>query len=208
MLKKLGHCVHILERNLTSDRKNHAAGVVTGPKGQEFMNTYDCDSPLQACHYTGYQFLDKNSRIKKLFDKTFHATSWVVVYYRLRALFDGLSSSIYPNPPTAQKSDGKVYFELGKNVTDITLDGDLVDVEFVDLLQNGTSGTQKAHLVIDASGAYSVTRQKFMPGLNPTFAGFVAWRGMVPENTVPQRTRELLKTRFTVFPMRDNYIIG
>ncbi|KAL9049432.1 MAG: hypothetical protein Q9162_007218 [Coniocarpon cinnabarinum] len=208
MLKRLGHSVRILERSLSSTRANHAAGMGTGAKGHDFMSNYDPSAPPHAFHCPGYQTLDGQSGVKRTLNAPLWLTSWDVIYYRLRALFDGLSSPIFPTPPEAREDDGAVSFELASHVTDVTVEDDFAVVHYDDLKQPGTGGTRRAHLVIDASGAYSVMRQRLMPTLTHPYAGFVAWRGTVPESAVPAATRNLFETRFNIFPMKDGYIVG
>lgn len=208
MLKQLGHNVRILERSLTSARASHAAGVGTGAKGHEFFNTYDSTSQPHAFHCPGYQSLDSNSKVKRTLNAPLWVTSWDVVYYRLRALFDGLPSIFCPATPPVSEGSGRARHELGKQVTDVLEDDELLAVTFEDLSKQGQTGTLQAHLVLDASGSYSVARQKMMPDLRRPYAGFVAWRGTVPEGAVSEATQKLFETRFNVFSMSDGYVVG
>lgn len=204
----MGHNVRILERSTISTRANHAAGMGTGLKGHEFMATYNPDPQPHAYFCPGYQSLDLHSKVTRTLSAPLWVTSWDVVYYRLRVLFDGLSSPFYLDPPPALEGDGEAHFELAKHVTDVIIEEDLVVVTFQYLSQSELGGTRRAHLVLDASGAYSIIRQKFLPDITYPYAGFVVWRGTVPESAVPERTRKLFETRFNVFSIKDGYIAG
>lgn len=208
MLKRIGHNVRILERSVSPNRASHAAGVGTGLKGHEFMEMYDITAQPHAYHCPGYQMLDQNSGIKRTPNAPLWVTSWDTVYYRLRALYDGFASSYCPTPPDALPRDGTVSYELGKRVTNVEEDGELLAVAFEDLKEPPRSGVRRAQLVIDASGAYSVCREKLMPNLSYPYTGYVAWRGTVPESAVSERTQHLFETRFNSFLMKDGYILG
>jgi 2-polyprenyl-6-methoxyphenol hydroxylase-like FAD-dependent oxidoreductase len=52
-------------------------------------------------------------------------------------------------------------------------------------------------LLIGADGAYSTVRQIVLPGVEPRYAGYVAWRGVVEERDLPAATRAEIFEHFT-----------
>lgn len=50
----------------------------------------------------------------------------------------------------------------------------------------GGIGAVTADLLVAADGAQSPLRRKLLPDLKPHYAGYVAWRGTVPERDMPQ----------------------
>ena len=208
MLKRLGHHVHLIEQNLSSTRTDNAAGIGTGPMGAQFFKEHDLYPSLYSFSCPGFNILDKDSNVKRVLNIPLNLTSWNVLYYRLRANFDGLQSEYYPALTSAPASDGEAVYELGKRATNVVSTDQLVTVEFEDLQTKG-SRTLHADLVIVADGQNSIIREKFMPnqGEQP-YAGYVVWRGTVPEKDVSEATRKLFGERFNVFAMSRGYIGG
>lgn len=62
----------------------------------------------------------------------------------------------------------------------------------------GTRGAieHEADLVVAADGIWSTLRQQLLPAVQPEYAGYVAWRGLVDENDLSTETRALLFERF------------
>ncbi|WP_321960585.1 FAD binding domain-containing protein [Paraburkholderia sp. J7] len=54
----------------------------------------------------------------------------------------------------------------------------------------------RGDLLIAADGARSTVREQVMPGVRPTYAGYVAWRGLVPELELPQAAASVLARTF------------
>ncbi|MRW83894.1 hypothetical protein GJ698_07265 [Pseudoduganella sp. FT26W] len=69
------------------------------------------------------------------------------------------------------------------------------------------SGRQASgDLLIGADGPSSAVRAQLLPGLAPTYAGYVAWRGLVPEAQVAASVRDLLQGVFA-FQHGDGHML-
>ena len=207
MVKRLGHNVRILEQNTSSIRTDQAAGMGTGPEGREFFEKHDvCRSPYSfAC--PGFQILDKQANVKRTINLPLNLTSWNVLYYRLRANFDGLQSDFCPNPPPASEFEGSAVYDLGKKATNVVYVDGLVTVEFEDLIRGG-SGSTHGDMVIVADGSNSSVRRSLVTKPERAYSGYVAWRGTVAEREVSEETRKLFDKRFNGFTMQQGYIVG
>ena len=134
-------------------------------------------------------------------------TSWNVLYYRLRANFDGLESAFCPNPPKPKANEGRTLYDLGKRCNNVTYSDQLVTLEYDDLI-NGGGGSVHADLVIAADGSKSVVRRCLVPNPPHVYSGYVAWRGTVAEQDVSEETRKIFDKRFNAFLMKRGYIVG
>jgi len=54
----------------------------------------------------------------------------------------------------------------------------------------------RADVLIGADGHRSTVRTQFLPEVKPAYAGYVAWRAIVPEDRLRRETRELLIERY------------
>ncbi|MCJ1352162.1 MAG: hypothetical protein MMC33_002146 [Icmadophila ericetorum] len=138
--------------------------------------------------------MDKAARVVRTKDVVMQMTSWSVLYYRLRANFDGLRSDMCM-VPTHETGVGNAIYDYGKTVTDISYDDGLVTVQYGSV--DGTSSSLQADLVIAADGPGSFIRQKLLPKVKRQYAGYIAWRGFANENDISEETKQALGESLT-----------
>lgn len=97
-------------------------------------------------------------------------TSWSLIYTTMKDAF------------------GDDHYHRGKKLIEIKEDPDTKEVTAI--FADGS--TSRGDLLIGADGNGSTVRQLFWPDNKPTYAGYLAWRGLVSENAVPEDARELL----------------
>lgn len=207
MFKRLGHNVHLLEQTDSSRRANQAAGIGIGPRGSEFFKIYDQCKEQFAFSCPGFQMLNRDGTVKRLTGPSLRLTSWDVLYHRLRANFDGLRSPHYPESPSISENDGRTIYDLGKRAVAVTYDKSALEVHYEDVT-TGLHDSLDADLVIVADGSHSIVRRSLLPETKDTYAGYVTWRGVVPERDISYETRDLLDERFNMFVMKRGYIVG
>ena len=99
-----------------------------------FMTTHDLlKAQPYAAGCSGVQFLDANLKVKGGYDRPMLMSSWNVLYYRLRANFDGLTNSYCPSAPTESESNGKAVYNQGKKVKNVKYTDGIVTVEFIEI---------------------------------------------------------------------------
>ena len=93
--KRLGHRVTILEQYENATREGQAAGIAAMEYGTKSLKKHDLllQDHLYAVNCPGVQILNNKAEVKMKVDRPLTMTSWNVLYYRLRANFDGLKSN-------------------------------------------------------------------------------------------------------------------
>ena len=206
VLKRLGHNVHILNRNPSAVLHDQGAGLTALQDVQDFIQQFDLLEQPYSIPSPHVQFLNKDAEVVRKWDIATQMTSWNVLYNRLRANFDGLQTDFCPDPPTEViKGEGKAVYDYGKTVTNVQYNDGHVTVEFTDA--NGGSGTLHTDLVIGADGPNSTIRQLMQPELQRKYAGYVAWRGAVLEQDVSEEARKVLGEKLTFFQKGYGHVL-
>jgi len=58
-----------------------------------------------------------------------------------------------------------------------------------------------------ADGVGSLARERLLPEVSPSYAGYVAWRGTLPEQALPAATRRLFGDAITYQVLKDSHIL-
>jgi 2-polyprenyl-6-methoxyphenol hydroxylase-like FAD-dependent oxidoreductase len=172
MLLRAGHQVTLLERSSRS-LEGRGAGIVTHDSLRDALRAAGAvvDATLG---------VPVDSRVVLGLDgRTEHAwahpqvlTSWTRLYKLLCAAL-----------PAANH-------RLGAPVVDVSQDENGVEATLAD------GSTLQADLLIAADGIRSGVRAKLAPGVQPVYAGYVAWRGVCDETSLSRLTRQTLFDHF------------
>lgn len=196
--------IRILERNPTPLLHDQGAGVVAGQDVQDFFRKHDrTKTPLTI---TSHQrlYLDRSGNIIDREDREQHMTSWDLLYHLLRTNFDGVDSD-YARAPASEAHEGTATYEYGLQVTDIDFKKGLT-------IKAKTSKediiTVNADLLIGADGPSSMVRKFIDPEVRRKYAGYVAWRGTVPEDQVSQSATDVFVEKFTFFHTKGMQILA
>jgi 2-polyprenyl-6-methoxyphenol hydroxylase-like FAD-dependent oxidoreductase len=82
-------------------------------------------------------------------------------------------------------------YRAGARLEGVTQDEDSVTAIFAG------GARETGDLLLGADGAYSTVRSLVLPGIEPRYAGYVAWRGVVEEQDLPPAIRAQLIEHFT-----------
>jgi 2,6-dihydroxypyridine 3-monooxygenase len=110
-------------------------------------------------------------------------SSWNTIYRSLLGLFD-------PDR-----------YLLGHEVTGFSQAADSVRVTLAD------GQVTKADLLVCADGVSSPARARLLPEVRPSYAGYVAWRGTLPEQALTAGTRERFGDAITYQVLKDSHIL-
>ncbi|KAI9641748.1 hypothetical protein NHQ30_009604 [Ciborinia camelliae] len=208
------HHIRIFERNPSDIRHDLAAGITTHPEFEEFMKAHDRIDEPWSIQSPGVQFLDKDVKVKRKIEKPLQMTSWSVIYHRLRRNFDGLSSDFCSGELAQGKEDGdegegegKAEFLTGMNVISLEKVEGGVEITYQNLKENNKEEKYRADMVILADGANSSLRAKLFPDVKREYAGYVAFRGTVPESEVSEESKKTFDPNLTYFSYNGGYIL-
>ena len=205
VLKRLGHHVRIFERNPTPLLHNQGAGVVAGGDSQEFFHRHDATKRPIAVTSRLRHYLDLQGNVIHREQSVQKMTSWDLLYYVLRANFDRVESD-YCKLPEPIEGEGEAKYEYGHVVTGLDDKQDEVEIQFKD--RDGKPGRTLADLVIGADGPSSTIRKILLPEVKRQYAGYVAWRGTIPETEASPAAREAFAEKFAFYHSQGIQILS
>lgn len=187
LLRRIGWNVDVFERS-PHDLDSRGGGIVLQPEVVEVLRRAGVDPRavelgVQSAYRTVFR-PDGSIESKHFAPQT--QTSWSLIYATLKAAFGDQN---YHQAKTLVKVDQD-------------LRAGTVAAQFED-------GTRKSgDLLIGADGGDSTVRQQFWPTMRPTYAGYLAWRGLIPEDEMPPAARESLHGDFGFANNRGSHILG
>jgi 2-polyprenyl-6-methoxyphenol hydroxylase-like FAD-dependent oxidoreductase len=167
LLRRAGWDVDIFER-VESELSGRGAGIVAQPDLIETLRRLGIDPTDLGVEITTRKILDASGRLAGELECPQVLTAWERVY---RVLRDAL-------PPER--------YHRGRGVRSFAQ----TERSVVAHLSDG--GTAEGDLLVGADGLRSTIRQQCLPDLAPLYAGYVAWRALIPEAAfAPPIHREL-----------------
>lgn len=200
VLKSLGYDVCIVEARQTDQLKAQAAGLSLGPSAQSLMETFlpELDTESYSMSTATAQFLAADGTIISE-----NKTSIPVVCSTWGLVFEHLKNE-FLKPVSGS---GEVQYLTGQKASSVQESDDMVTVNLSGL-DDDLVKTYSAHLVIVADGAYSIIRNQLTPGVEPKYAGIIAWRGYVPEPRVPPELKAVFDGKLLMFRADGSYLIA
>ena len=173
LLLKQGWAVRIYER-VSAEMAGRGAGIVTHPELFDILETCGIDSREVkiGVPVAGRRVFDRDGTMNSELPLAQVLTSWGRLYALLR---EALPGGIYHH---------------GFAVDHVHADSAGVTVAFSD------GSEVSGDLLVGADGIFSTVRAQFLPDVAPTYAGYVAWRGLVDERDLSQQTRAALCDHF------------
>ena len=187
VLRSSGWRVDIYERS-PRDLDSRGGGIVLQPEVTEMfrrsgMDIDRVDLGVRSMHRTVLD-PDGSIRSKSLAPQT--QTSWSLIY------------------TTMQRAFGDDHYHRGKELIDIRQD--TARGQVTARFRDGSEAT--GDLLIGADGSGSSVRQLMWPEAEPTYAGYLAWRGLVPEDRMSAAARLDLHGDFGFAGNRGSHILG
>jgi 2,6-dihydroxypyridine 3-monooxygenase len=169
LLREQGFEVDVFERTPTY-LDGRGGGIVLQPDTVRWIterpHDFDVADVSIGSHCTRY--LGAGNKIVHEEPAAWRFSSWTTMY---RVLLDDF---------------GTEHYHLGHLAVGVDQDDDGVELRF-------TSGRrERAELVVFADGISSVGRRRLQPRVSPRYAGYIGWRGTVPEREVSVETADLI----------------
>jgi 2,6-dihydroxypyridine 3-monooxygenase len=182
LLKDIGFDVDAYERTATP-LHGRGSGIVLQPDTLRwFEERSGIDTTALKTSTGRVQYLDRDNRIITDEERRWEYTSWGTFYRALLADF------------------GTEHYHLGAYASGFDDDGDTVTVRFAD------GRTETADLVVFADGINSPARAHFDADAEPTYSGYVGWRGTVPLRDLSEATRALMGDAITYSVVPNSHI--
>lgn len=172
-LRAVGWEVNLFEQS-PNQLDSRGGGIVLQPDVTEAFRFGGVALPAPPGVDSGERiYLDQADRIIERFNMPQSQTSWNLIYSTMRRAL----------PPEV--------IHPGERFTHFEQNGKTVTAHF----ESGR--VQHADLLVGADGARSTVRAQLLHGLDPSYAGYIAWRGLVEENDLPAKAADILRERFT-----------
>lgn len=183
LLRDLGLDVTVYERS-TVELEERGAGIGFLPESYRYLVERAGVALDEVSTVTDHiRYLHRDGTV--IYDEPhiYRFSSWNTVYRQFLRCF------------------GRDRYCLGHELEDFAQHPGGVDLE----LSGGRSDT--VDLLVSADGVGSRSRRALLPKVGPMYAGYVAWRGMVPEDTLPASTVRALGDAITYFVYANSHIL-
>ncbi len=183
LLRDDGHDVTVYERS-SVELEQRGAGIGFLPATYRYLQTRRAlDISTISIETPFIRYLNRDGSIAHESEHRYLFSSWNTVY---RSLLDQFDRDRY------LLGHDLIGFETG--ATGSTLE-----------FSNGVSA--KCELLVAADGIGSLVRTSLQPEAQPTYAGYVAWRGMVPEQELDPVIAAQLCDAITYFVFANSHIL-
>jgi 2-polyprenyl-6-methoxyphenol hydroxylase-like FAD-dependent oxidoreductase len=173
MLRSVGWDASVFERN-PEELAGRGAGISTHPQlGDVVRRLGIAFDDSMAIHVDRVIFLDRTGRTYDQRETTRTMSSWGRIY---RSLRDLIPDECY---------------RLGRSLQGLEQDAEGVTAIFAD------GSRERGDILIGADGGRSTVREQLLPGLEPEYAGYVAWRAMLQESEIPPAIHAEIFERYT-----------
>jgi 2,6-dihydroxypyridine 3-monooxygenase len=204
VLRDLGHDVTIYERS-PKPLEERGAGIGFMPETYRYLverGGLDLDAiSIVTDHLRHWDRSGQTIHDRK---HTYRFSSWNTVYRELLRSF-GTDRYLLGQEVTTLDQVGKVVH--------LTIENQLIDATATTTTANSANGPTtavamvEADLVICADGVGSKFRSQLLPEASPVYSGYVAWRGIVPENELPVSITEQLTDAITYMVFANSHIL-
>jgi 2,6-dihydroxypyridine 3-monooxygenase len=183
VLRDAGCDVRVFERS-SSALRARGAGIAVLEATLRYLTERGGHRPEDVCSATGWiRFVRADGSIQHEQRHRYRFSSWNTMYRSLLGLFD------------------RDRYLLGREVVSFDSADDMVSVTLAD------GSRVQADLLVCADGISSMARARLMPDVEPSYSGYVAWRGTLPESSLSPPARQALGDALTYQVLDRSHIL-
>ena len=183
LLRDLGCDVSVHERS-RSALDSRGAGIVSHEMTERYLVDHELIEIEEVSTSTDWwRYLDAEGGIEVEEVCRYRFTSWNSIHKALLSHFDSAR------------------YHLGSEVTGFQVADERVSVSFSD------RPSRSCDLLVCADGISSSARSLLLPGHEPRYAGYVGWRGTVPERDLTDATRSAAGEAIIYRVLGDSHIL-
>ncbi|MGZ4649850.1 MAG: FAD binding domain-containing protein [Kineosporiaceae bacterium] len=183
VLRDLGCDVTVYERS-SSALEARGAGIAVLRETLRYPVERLGIAPERICSSTGWiRFLEPDGAVRHDQPHAYRFSSWNTIY---RTLLGALEPERY---------------RFGREMASFASDDDGVAVRFADGAEIGVD------LLVCADGINSAARAAMLPAVRPRYAGYVAWRGVLPEAELSAASFDVLHDALTYQVLPSSHIL-
>lgn len=183
LLRDAGHDVTVFERSPVELEQRGAGIACLEATSRYLVERADVDINDISIRTDWIRYLGRRGGVLHEQAHHYRFSSWTTIYRRLLAAFD------------------RERYRLDCEMTGWSQTEDGIEVGFAD------GSSTDADLLLCADGVGSGAREKLQPKASSGYAGYVAWRGMVPEGELPPALAERLGEAITYHVMANSHIL-
>ena len=182
LLRRAGWDVDVYER-VASELSGRGAGIVAQPELIATLSGLGLDVRDLGVEIVHRRIYEASGRLAGEVACPQTLTAWERVYRLLRDAF------------------GPAHYHRGRGLASFAQDGDGVTAHFAD------GGRERGAVLIGADGLRSTVRAQCLPDLGPLYAGYVAWRALIPEEEIPPAVhRQLFEYMSFCLPPGEQFL--
>jgi 2,6-dihydroxypyridine 3-monooxygenase len=195
VLRDAGCDVRVFERSSTA-LQARGAGIAALDTTLDYLLQRGGFGVTDVCSSTGWiRFLNRDGSVQHEQRHRYRFSSWNTIYRSLLGLLDA----------------GR--YQLGTEVTGFAEHQGTVTVTLAPVPHadrgpgQHTRPRAECDLLVCADGVGSPARARLLPAARPAYAGYVAWRGTVPEQDLSPGTRKVLGDALTYQVLPGSHIL-